>query len=269
MGRPIETGFAIGALGFAAVIMTARADRLTKAEQIVWIVIAFVLFIAEVRVIDQDRIQQDREHRAELLQQKIEFGQTMDEFSKTNNDEANHFEALLDREVGIFQGVQKASRDTEDALTGGDSFVTVTPVWATDPGGSDFPLMIGVVGRNTMYDVNIEMQEGQPDAQYFISHIQEYLRGTLRPSFHFLAVSTTYLQPLGKEIHPDPAKINEYHFWVFSRTKATTESLQVKVDPKTKQWVVAYQVSRDDMKLPMFAIDFDGKITRRPPPKKR
>jgi hypothetical protein len=113
-----------------------------------------------------------------------------------------------------------------------------------------------------MYDVNIEMQEGPIDGEYMASHIREYLKGTLRASYHFPSVSTTYGQPLGKEIHPDLNKINEYHFWVFSRTKLTTEVLQVKFDQDKKQWVQALKVLADDGKTVLMNIDFDGKITR-------
>lgn len=261
-GRPIEVGFAIGALGFAAVVMTVRADRLTKAERVVWVLIGFAFFVAEVHVIDEDHIQQDREHRVEMQKQETEFEQTMREFSRTNNDEGKHFGELLNREDGIFRGMRKNSRDTEDALSGGNSFAVVLAMWV---GRSDFPLLVSVAGKNTLYDVSIEIQEGPIDDQYMVTHMKEYLEGKLRNSYHFPAISTTYTQPLGKEIHPDPAKVNEYHFWVWSRNKPTTEVLRIKFDPKTKNWVEAYQISRDDRKLPILTVDFDGTITKRLP----
>jgi hypothetical protein len=123
--------------------------------------------------------------------------------------------------------------------------------------------MIAVDGKNTMYDVNIEMQEGEMNPEYMASHIREYLAGTLRPSYHFPSVSTTYSQPLGKEIHPDPKKINVYHFWVFSRTKMTSEVLQVKFDQDKDRWAYAFTAVADDGKTVLLDEPFDGKITRR------
>ena len=263
MGRSIETGFAIAALGLAAVVMTVRADQLSKVEKVIWVMIGFVLFVAEVHVIDQDRIEQDKQHRTEMQHQEQQFERTMGEFSKTNKDEAGHFGKLLGREDGIFKGMQKDTRATVDALTGGDSYAAVMPVWTSNSSDPEFPLMIFVTGKNTMYDVNIEMQEGPIDVQYMASHFKEYLEGKVRSAYHFPSLSTTYSAPLGKEIHPDPKKINEYNFWVFSRTKPSRESLEVKFDQDKKHWIMAFEIFRGDGTRPILTMDFDGKRTTR------
>lgn len=272
---PVGTYIAV--MGGMAAIMTLVKDPPVR-EKLVWILLITVLMVAEIRnlyVADQEQAQTFRSIQNGLDETKKGLDQTVVGLSSAaaalsgiSGDVHQVSKQDQQQEGSILQEMQRSTQETRDALTGGPSFVTIAPIWATDPGGSDYPLMISVVGKNTMYDVSIEMQEGELDVQYLIAHVQEYFKGELRPSYHFASVSTTYAQPLGKEIHPDPKKINEYHFLVFSRTKATSESLQVKIDPKTNRWVEAYQVSRDDMKLPMFSVDFDGTITRRPPPRK-
>jgi hypothetical protein len=107
-GRSLETGFAIGALGFAAVIMTVRADHLSRSEKVIWIAIGFLLFIAEVHVIDQDHIQQNEEHWAEMQRQDTRFQATMREFSDNSTIEKDHFHTLLQQDQAQFEGTIKA-----------------------------------------------------------------------------------------------------------------------------------------------------------------
>jgi hypothetical protein len=65
-GHPISTGYAIAALALAAVVMAARADALTVSENIVWIALCAVLFIWELNVIDDEHLDQGRQHNADL-----------------------------------------------------------------------------------------------------------------------------------------------------------------------------------------------------------
>ncbi len=134
-----------------------------------------MLFAGEVYVIDQEHIKQDNDHEAVMDRQQTQFAATMREFFKTNKNENGNFGKLLDKESDTFNGMKRNTRDMENALTGGDSYVIVMPIWVSDPITAEFPLMVSVAGKNTMYDVTIEMQEGDINAQYMASHMKEYL----------------------------------------------------------------------------------------------
>ncbi len=154
LGHSIPTGAAIAALGFGAVIMTARADKFAKTEQIVWVIIAFVLLFGELVVIERDRAAQDHEHIVDMRKQQEEFERTL-------------------------QGLE----NTESVLTGGESYdvISTLPV-SLSPHDAAFTLMISVRGRNPLWDVVIEMEKGPINARYYVSHIPDYLAGRLRTS---------------------------------------------------------------------------------------
>jgi hypothetical protein len=79
----VVPGLAIGFLGVAAAIMAARASYLTRAEGVLWIVIAFTLFVLEVRAITNDRHQHDAEQAAQKAQFEKVLQQQQTQFDKT------------------------------------------------------------------------------------------------------------------------------------------------------------------------------------------
>jgi hypothetical protein len=158
----------------------------------------FGLVFLELRVLYLDRDEHDAMQENESCEQtrsferiargidgaisesQSQFDKTMERYSTESQKENTHFGKLLDQEERIFKGMQGNTRDTLNALTGGDSYITVLPIWATDADVAEFPLMIGVTGKNTMCDVGIEMQEGEIDSQYMASHLRDYYSRGLR-----------------------------------------------------------------------------------------
>lgn len=75
---PAPIGFAIGGLGFIAVIMTVRVEfKWTRIEQAVWIVIAFLLFSLESTTLFQDRDEQNAQHAEEMRDQTAQFDKVL------------------------------------------------------------------------------------------------------------------------------------------------------------------------------------------------
>jgi hypothetical protein len=60
---PIPT-VAIGFLGVVAAIMAVRADHFSPGERVIYVLIAFALFIVEMRAVYSDREQHDKEQAA-------------------------------------------------------------------------------------------------------------------------------------------------------------------------------------------------------------
>jgi hypothetical protein len=217
----VPTGAAIAALGFAAVVMTFRGTDISKTEQIVWVLIAFLLLFVEIKVIEADRAKQDSDHRAEMVEQQKEFGKTL-----------------------------RGLKDTEDALTGGDSYDVITPIPVFSPNERPkFVLMISVRGKNPLWDVVIEMEEGPINTQYEASHVAEYFAGKLRTTVKLGAVSTTYMRPIGIVIHPSKKKTNVYLFSTWSRVQLTREEVDLRFNERTKRWETAWKIYREDTRL--------------------
>jgi hypothetical protein len=66
---PSGTGKAIAVLGAAAVLMAIRGDRMAHPEKILWMLVVFALLYVELRSIDRDRADNQRQ-QAELRQQE-------------------------------------------------------------------------------------------------------------------------------------------------------------------------------------------------------
>lgn len=66
-------GVSVAILGLAAAIMAARGESLTKIEKIIWVIIAFALCGVEIRSIQRDRDDQNKQHIADLTRQEAEF----------------------------------------------------------------------------------------------------------------------------------------------------------------------------------------------------
>lgn len=69
---PQPPGYAIGLLGFLAILMTFRKDPGTW-EKVMWIGGTFFLMVAELFAIGHDRKEQDIRHHAELMHQQQLF----------------------------------------------------------------------------------------------------------------------------------------------------------------------------------------------------
>jgi len=267
---PVGTFIAVLSVVAALVPLFRPWDKISKHERAAWTFLMFVLVGGELRTIYLDRDEHDLEQahaRCEQLQsfQAIEtssqsqFQSTMREYANAEKAENRHFEQLLREEGRVFNGMQRNTRDTLDALTGGNSYTAIMPLLVTsDANNAELPLMVSVSGKNTLYDVTIEMQDGPLDmqaAQYMATHIKEYLEGKVRRSVHLPAISTTYSQPIGLTIHPGPDKINQYNFWTFSRNKLTRETLFVRFNQAKQSWEMSWKIYRDGTK-PIDEVDF-------------
>lgn len=85
-------GYAVALLGFAAVVMAFRGQRLTQPEEIIWVCIAFLLFVVEIRAIRSDRFAQDTQHKQELAEERRSFRTVLDQ-------DAQGFAALAQNEA--------------------------------------------------------------------------------------------------------------------------------------------------------------------------
>jgi hypothetical protein len=147
---PVPTA-AIGVLGVVAVFMAVRAEHLSIGESIVYIFIAFALFMVEMRTVYRDQDQRDRERGEQQIRE-----------SEARKDEEKSFGDLLQKENGLLTSIKDvgtlAQRSLEN-ITGGHSFAVVTPqVWS---GLVPIPLSIRNYGKQTLTGVTVTIRGRQ------------------------------------------------------------------------------------------------------------
>jgi hypothetical protein len=74
LSRLPEPGLAVTMLGLAAVVMAVRANRFTRAEEVIWIVIAVALCVVEIRAIRHDHSITESARSAAAAQEAKNFG---------------------------------------------------------------------------------------------------------------------------------------------------------------------------------------------------
>jgi len=138
------TGKAIAILGAAAVLMAIRGDLMGHPEKIVWMLVVFALLYVELRSIDKDRadnqkqqadvrkqeaerfnviLEENRKGIAAILDdQRQKFAATMQEFSKSQATNLSSFAAMMSKSNQIMGGVI----DSVKTQTGGDSFAYIS-----------------------------------------------------------------------------------------------------------------------------------------------
>ena len=185
-------------------------------------------------------------------------------FDTSRRLENQHFGSLLREQTRLFSGMQQSTQDTLNALTGGDSYGVISPLLVSESSErAEEDLMISVRGKNTLWDVRVEMKEGTPVDVPF--DVKEYLSGKLRKSVNLGAVSTTYSQPTGWVVTPAADKVNSYFFWIWSRTKVTTEELDIRYNRTSNVWETSWTVRREAELVPLEELKWgDQHVTVRP-----
>ncbi len=131
-GHPIATGYAIAALALAAVVMAARTDRLTDTEKVFWIIISACLFIWELKVIDADHTEQDKQHTTDMVEQRDRFNQvlsmqndtfraTLREFAREQEKNDKEFARVLTQQDRTWHEQLEMSEQITGRLVPGDS----------------------------------------------------------------------------------------------------------------------------------------------------
>jgi hypothetical protein len=119
---PLIPTVAIGFLEVVAAIMTVRADKFTHGERALYVLIAFALFVVEMKAVYKDRDEHDAEQARARAEQLREFGKIADGISRTLETSQRQFETTMARSDAIIAGVSDSMR----MQTGGNSFAFIT-----------------------------------------------------------------------------------------------------------------------------------------------
>jgi hypothetical protein len=120
--RPPIPGVAIGFLAVVAVIMTVRADRLSDGEKVVYVLIAFALFIVETRAVIRDRNDHDMEQAETRDRESKSFAAIAHGIQGSLQESQRQFAATMQKSDAIMGKVGDSIKNQ----TGGDSFAYIT-----------------------------------------------------------------------------------------------------------------------------------------------
>ncbi len=118
-------GLAVTVLGVAAVIMAVRANRFTRAEEVLWIVIGIALCVVEIGAIRHDRMEVFEAQQKLRKEENEKFAALLEEgrkqFNATVAQSQTQFTATMNRSSAIMGGISDSIKIT----TGGDSFAYI------------------------------------------------------------------------------------------------------------------------------------------------
>lgn len=118
----LEPGYAVAILGVAAAIMAVRADRFTRVETSVWIILSVALCVLELRTIRHDR---------EVAASELKDARSHEEqnFRAIGAGIKNTIEQGQEQFAATMRKSEKLIGDVGDSMmmqTGGDSFAFIT-----------------------------------------------------------------------------------------------------------------------------------------------
>jgi hypothetical protein len=229
----VLTGFAIALLAVAAVVMTARGE-LTKPEKIIWVLIAFALFGLETASLYQDRKQ--------AMQQQVDDRKEQDDhFEAVLRANKKDFDATMKRSEDIFKKTDQAAnlaKEGIEGMTGADSYLTIIPHRSYPPkSDNEFGLVLGVLGKHTVWDGAVTMREGG------FSTVESFSDPNIKRFPNLRPITKTHVDFLPDTlIHPKRGEVTLYGFAMTSRGIGDIESLSIRFNEDKKVWEFQYDL---------------------------
>lgn len=206
----------------AAITMFFRLKRWHKA---IYILILIGLLVIENHALDLDRTTSEERQSAQRL------------------EEDQSFQRLLEKAQGILKNQNELYTNTINELTGGNSYVLVTPVLVPDKLGR-FPIIASVIGKNDISDVSIDIMRlpvpaniGSPE------FVRDYLAGTNMTVERMGDLSREWSKPLFHTLSASEEGITEYSVGVFARNGITNERMRFR--KRNGLWQFSYRVIRE------------------------
>jgi len=212
---PLLPTVAIGFLAVVAVIMTVRADHFSHGERIVYILIAFALFIVEMKAVYKDREEHDKE-QSEL--------RTREEEARKAEQQA--FNGLLQTGKTLFantQDIQALAKKSLENITGGDSFPYVAP----QPSYDQVPLVVWNKGNQVLSGVTLTIAHTQ-EPNWGDAFYRPIFIGTIGPHDHMPVPNIT--------LSPVLRKSGDDNYWIMISAQNGTVSQSLFCRRSKKGW---------------------------------
>lgn len=268
-------GIAIGALGLAAVVMAARGASSTRAENIVWIVIATLLFFFESKAIYKDREDNEAQQAAVRAEEIRSFKEVSSGIQATIKNSQREFNATIS-EVGTVldktNGVAKLAEESLNNIVGAGSFPYVVPQIQEQT--TPIPLFIVDQGKHLLTGVSVVIRNSKDFTQGDAALLN-------RPAVDVGVLHPGWGKTLKVGISPDPnsAGLDIYEIEMYTQSDSFTEILQFRKAKHTpplwayRFWVVKHILKRtlrenvDNPKLMMKDSRWSDELSERTPAK--
>jgi hypothetical protein len=143
--QPPFLGIGVAVLGVVAIFMAIRAEqKWSKIERAAWFIVATGLLIVEIRAIRDEHDRHESEMEAIRKQEQADRS----EAAKARAGDRAAFAALLQTGKDLFQHQSALSKEDRDQMTGGDSYIVVTPDLALSVEGPNTFVLSAQIGKN-------------------------------------------------------------------------------------------------------------------------
>lgn len=247
-------GVWIGILGLLGVIVPLIRDlQNRRPERAVWTFVMFALLLLEIKSVYQDRNEHDEQQAKARALETESFKEIADGINGAIQQSDQHFQATMGSTDALITSTATTagmSRQTLDRLIGVGSHIVVTPNLFPIDGKNTFTLMLSIVGKNPMWDLNVSIQEKHRiDPAAANSDLVDTLAGKGRYQLIYEAPSNSpgYALVLSDQtIKPDPGGgTTTYYIKTLARNANTIETLNVRFNHDLNRWQFSCSLTKD------------------------
>ena len=238
-------GIGVAIMGIVAALMTARKDP-SGWEKAGWTFMMFALLLVEILAIRKDRREHD-EQIARVLQEEVsaraeakeKFGEIGNGINEQSRKSETQFEKTIGQQSTQFHTTMAKAQLGIDQITGGDSYVVVSPSFGPTGNPPTFPLSASACDK---------CRTSIPDAHIYVEgDIHSVEHGSL---VYEGMINTTFGVMTSAKIEPSSTgAVSAYKITTLARNKPTLETLWVRFNTALQRWECKWHIERMD-KMP-------------------
>lgn len=197
-----------------------------------------------------DRQQQILQNATAIDTQVSDAARKLRDLQSNLGDEKKAVNALTGHVKSGTKQVLEATKKVNDAITGGASYLAVTPMFVPVGAEQSFPLF-AEIGKNCqkrmLQSVTIVMKQ-LPDTDFGTrKSLDDRLSGKTNDEVFRGNVIPRVAAPLMRRIKPSKSTETTYIIDVWAPNMVTVEHLRVRFEQKGQQWQYAYKIEQDMM----------------------
>ena len=207
-------------MGVVAATMAART-KATGPEKATWMLIISSLLIVEVLAIRKERQFNEVAERGRVEEQRQQFSAIGDGIKNTIEQSQKQFIETMsraDKEIGLSQA-------NLDHLTGGKTYLLVTPIPVPIDGLNKLKLLMSIVGKNPLYDLNMRLTKLPIPATQSLTN---FVKDPPSPVYMAASASSTMGLILPTTIEPAMEGVSDYLISTAARNGDSEEYLHIR-----------------------------------------
>jgi|GEM_PF-5745921 len=246
-------GYAIAVTALLAAFMSVH-EKMRTWQKVRWILLLGAFIVIEFKAIKQDRNESIHERSEErrqenkrfsdlLTQANKNFAETTGKADRLREEQKTAFNSVLKRERGILETDRAQFQETQNQLTGANSYAHVVPVTELDVNDLHSAVLAVLLrGKYLISNVSVNCSDIPINGQNLKSRLLSILNHeTHNDNFGFISpVSGSFLT-----YRPALAtyKINSFEFSISARNGNWGETLDIMHNDVTARWVFRERVT--------------------------